>query len=324
VNILITSASRKVSLVREFQNAIRQEGGGKIIAADTSPFSAALYRADDHFLIPSSDNSRFIPTLLKLCEQEEIKMIIPTRDEELLPFARHRKEFKAVGTTVVVSSAEVIEKCQDKKAFNDFCRQHNFVVPDTYEQDEVPHNIEFPLFVKPRQGKGGKGVLIAYSIEELRVALSRMPDALIQTFIDAPEYTVDLFADFDGTVISIVPRERIYIFGGESFISRTSKNRKIIDESLRLANELKLIGHNTIQCFLHDGIIKFIEVNPRFGGGAHLGMAAGAPTPLFIIQSLKGKKLKPRIGDFKDNYVMLRYTEDLLLDGSKLSDKKFL
>jgi len=49
-----------------------------------------------------------------------------------------------------------------------------------------------------------------------------------------------------------------------------------------------------------------------------LGFAAGADTPLYLIQLVKGKKLRSRIGRFKDNLVMLRYTEDIFIDEKKL------
>jgi carbamoyl-phosphate synthase large subunit len=49
-----------------------------------------------------------------------------------------------------------------------------------------------------------------------------------------------------------------------------------------------------------------------------LGFAAGAPTPLFLIRSLTGKPTPPVIGQFKDDYWMLRYTEDLFLAATTL------
>ena len=39
MNVLITSASRKVWLVRAFQRAVEAEGGGLVIAVDASPYS---------------------------------------------------------------------------------------------------------------------------------------------------------------------------------------------------------------------------------------------------------------------------------------------
>jgi carbamoyl-phosphate synthase large subunit len=155
------------------------------------------------------------------------------------------------------------------------------------------------------------------------LALKQVPEAIIQEFIKAPEYTIDLFSDFSGKVISVIPRERIQTFGGESFVGKTVSSSVLFREAARLATKLGLIGHNTIQCFLENDAVKFIEVNPRFGGGAHLGFAAGAPTPLFLVKLLKGEILKPRIGKFKDNYLMLRYTEDMFFDLELLEYRVF-
>jgi len=112
----------------------------------------------------------------------------------------------------------------------------------------------------------------------------------------------------------------VKIFGGESFVSVTARNPVLIDESARLAEALNLVGHNTIQCFLDGGQVKFIEVNPRYGGGANLGFAAGVPTPDFLVRILKGELVEPCVGEFKDRYVMLRYSEDMFMDEASLTE----
>ena len=324
MNILISSASRKVSLIRAFQLAVAQEGGGKVIAVDVSPLAPALYLADEHYLVPPSRKPEFLAVMLRLCEQLNIKLLIPTRDEELPFFAEHKEKFADVGTFVMVPDPATVRICQDKKLFIKFCQENGFASPKSYGSVDLPIHVEFPLFIKPRRGKGGRQATRVNSREELELILKQMPEAIVQEFVQAPEYTIDLFADSSGRVISVVPRERIRIFGGESFVSKTSKNPALIREAVRLATELELIGHNTIQCFLDNDVVKFIEVNPRFGGAAHLGFAAGAPTPVFLVKLLKGQTLEPRIGGFRDNYVMLRYTEDLFVDSESLTDRVFL
>jgi carbamoyl-phosphate synthase large subunit len=324
MNILITSASRKVSLIRAFQQALAQEGGGKVIAIDTSPLAPALYFADEHFLVPPSTKPNFLVTILRLCEQFTIKLIVPTRDEELALFAEQKNKFANLGIVVMVPSFDTVKICQDKKLFIAFCQQNGFGIPASYADTNLPVDRQFPLFIKPRQGKGGRQTARVNSREELELTLKQVPDAVIQEFVRAAEYTVDLFADFSARVISAVPRERTYIFGGESFVSKTSQNPTLIQESIRLATKLQLVGHNTIQCFYQDGMVKFIEVNPRFGGAASLGFAAGAFTPVFLLKLLKGETVEPRIGEFKGDHIMLRYTEDLFLDASALTNKKLM
>ena len=57
VNILITSVSRKVWLVKAFKDALRGERvDGKVISADINPLSAGLYVSDKHYLVPPSSD----------------------------------------------------------------------------------------------------------------------------------------------------------------------------------------------------------------------------------------------------------------------------
>jgi len=322
MQVLITSASRKVSLVKAFQRALDEVVGGSVIAVDLSALSPALYIADENYLVPPTREPEFLDALVHLCKQRQIRLIIPTRDEELPFFAEHRERFAAIGVRVMVPDVETVAICQDKKRFIHFCLDNRFSVPKYYAPADLSSSLEFPLFVKPRKGKGGRNTMQVNSRDDLALALETVPDAIVQSFLLAPEYTIDLFADFAGQVISVVPRERVRIFGGESFVGKTVSNPQLIQEAVRLATELGLIGHNTIQCFLDNDVVKFIEVNPRFGGGANLGFAAGASTPLFLVKLLNGEKLAPMIGEFRDNYVMLRYTEDLFLDAASLTDRK--
>lgn len=311
MNVLITSASRKVVLIKAFQRALSEEGGGQVIAIDASPMSAALHFADKGYIVPPGSGESFLAAVQTLCQRHDIRLLIPTRDEELPFFAGARQMLQSIGVTVMVPDLDVVKICQDKRLFIEFCLEHGFSVPKTYAATEaIP---EFPLFVKERFGKGSKRIFLVKSRSDLDYLLQRLKEPIIQQYIQAPEYTVDLFADFSGEVLAVVPRERLTVFGGESFVGRTHKNWNIIHEAIRLAKALGLIGHNTIQCFWHDGKVKFIEVNPRYGGGANLGFAAGAFTPRVLVRLVLGREIRPAIGEFEDGYIMLRYTEDLFL-----------
>lgn len=319
MNILITSASRKVSLVQAFQRALA--GQGRVIAVDSSPYSPALYLADEHRLVPPSSDPHFVDHLVGLCQELEIRLLVPTRDEELVFFAENRSRFEAVGTKVHVSDPNAIRTCQDKWAFYTFCVKHGFGTPHTYDSADLPEYLAYPVFMKPRWGKGSAGAKRVDTAMELQTLLDRWPAMVIQEYLQAPEFTLDVFADFLGRVLSVVPRERLRVMAGESYVGCTRKEARLIEEGMRLVKALGLIGHNTVQCFLHKGEVKFIEVNPRYGGGANLGFAAGAPTPLYLVKLLNGEWLNPMIGDFRDNYVMLRYTNDLFLDEAALAKR---
>jgi len=320
VNILITSVSRKVWLVKAFKDALKQEEiNGKVISVDINPLSAGFYASDKHYLIPPSSDQNFMPVILEICKKEDVKLLIPTRDGELLLFAKNKKKFEKQGIYVVVSNLEVIEICNDKYKFHQFLMKNNIPSPKTYLPNQLDFSsIHYPLLVKSRYGSGSKGLFKVENAEELQFFVNYVPNPVIQEFINGKEYTVDLFSDFNGNVVTVVPRERVETFCGESYKGKTVKDTQIIEYAKNLAEKLGTIGHITIQCIKNDNGIKFIEVNPRFGGGAILGIKSGANTPLLLIRLILGKRIEPQIGEFKDNFIMLRYTKDLFILNAKL------
>jgi carbamoyl-phosphate synthase large subunit len=137
---------------------------------------------------------------------------------------------------------------------------------------------------------------------------------IIQEFVQGIEYTVDAFSDFDGNIVSVVPRERIDVVDGESYKSRTVHDKEIIENSRKLIEKLGTIGHVTIQCIKRGVGLKFVEVNPRFGGACALSIAAGVNTPLFLLYLIAGKGIDKKMTEFREGVVMLRYTDDIYIN----------
>ena len=108
MNILITSCSKKVLLVKSFKTYLNNMGG-LIYATDININSPALYFADDYFLCPRSDNPLFIDFLLNNCKKFNIKLLIPTSDRELKIFSVNKNKFNDIGVKVMICSTETVE-----------------------------------------------------------------------------------------------------------------------------------------------------------------------------------------------------------------------
>lgn len=307
-NVLIASAARKVALVRAFRTALDRCGGGQVIAADIDPLAAALFEADAARIVPRSDDPVFVDALLDICERDRIGLVVPTRDEELPVLARARDRFKEAGTLLLVSSPEAIETCQDKHLFMAAVREAGLQVPAVHTD---PETARLPAFVKPRRGKGGRGAHKVTTHSDLGAALSTLgQDAIIQEFVEAPEFTVDVFLDLDRRPISCVPRERIAIVAGESVVARTVRDPALAAATLHLCTVIGLVGHVTVQAFRTPDRVLFIEVNPRYGGAANLGFKAGARTPEYAVRLARGEHLASRLDDYEVGLIMLRYSAD--------------
>ena len=67
------------------------------------------------------------------------------------------------------------------------------------------------------------------------------------------------------------------------------------------------IGQITVQCFLCDnGEIKYIEINPRFGGGAPMSISAGADSCENLYRLLRGEKLEYS-ENYEDGVIIARF-----------------
>lgn len=316
-NILITSAGRRVSLVRSFQTELKKEfPTSKVYTAEANPqWSSACRISDGYFTIPRVDNDNYINSILGLCKQNEIKIVIPTIDTELLVLSSAKNLFTLNNIQIIVSDFDFISKCRDKRLTNLLFNELSINVPRAINKE----NPSFPLFIKPYDGSLSKDIFLIKHEEELTDSLLNNPKLMYMEYInpnDFDEFTIDAYYDKQSDLKCLVPRRRIEVRGGEISKGRTEK----LDFYEILKNRLNFIyganGCLTIQVFIGKvtGEIIGIEINPRFGGGFPLSYASGANYPGYIIQEY----IMNETIDFNDNWienrVMLRFDSEVILD----------
>ncbi|MHC4309341.1 MAG: ATP-grasp domain-containing protein [Planctomycetota bacterium] len=163
--------------------------------------------------------------------------------------------------------------------------------------------------MKPWDGYASRGNAVVNNRKELAFFARRIPNPICQEFITGTEHTCDVYVDFSMKVRCVVPRKRIEVRAGEVSKAQVVKHSDIMGQSARLVETLGAgPGVITLQLFLtRDNSVKFIEINPRFGGGVPLSLKSGANFPKWILQGLLGRKTNIRFDGFKDKLIMLRY-----------------
>ena len=312
MNVLVLSAAAKVLLVRSFQAAV-VEFGGRVIAADIAADHAALFAADTGVLLPRSDDPSFADRLERLVTAHRVRLIVPTRDGEIAVLSRLKSRFEAMGAIILAPSVETLATVQDKRRFVAFCAGNGFPVARMFEANQKPDR--FPVFARPATGAGGQGAGAIADAAAWSALGAARADFVIQEMIEAPEYTIDVLMDLRGRPIEAVTRRRLVVRNGEAVKSRVESQPKLRDASLALAETLGLVGHNVVQAFvLGNGDLRFIEVNPRFGGASNVSIAAGLDSPRRIVELLMGREgAARRERPIRIGLTMLRYSDDVLV-----------
>lgn len=324
VNVLLSSAGRRVALLNAFRAAL--EGlnlDGRLLAADVAMYSAASWAADERFRVPPCTDPGFVPAMLELCEREGVTLLVPTIDTELPAYAAHRADFAAVGTLVAVSSPATVDISADKR------RTHEFLVGQglpTVEQAEVEAVLAdrtdwpFPFIVKPVHGSASQGVVRVENEAQFAAATCK-GDVVVQTVAAGTEFTMDVFVDGAGVCHGVVPRERLEVRGGEVSKARTVRNESLVALAEGVTKTLPgPFGVLNLQAF-HDrdtGESRIIEINPRFGGGFPLAHRAGAPFTRWLLEHALGRAVDYELPEWRAGLVMLRYDEGIFLDETRL------
>lgn len=310
VNILITTIGRRGTLTKIFKKEVNKLGG-KLIVTDNSLLAPALYQGDKYYLTPRIDDDSYIDRILKICQKEDIKVIVPLLEKSFHIFDQARDLFAKNGIELLLSFSKIIDLCKDKYQLYQYFKKMGIPTPESYlpqQVNELKDISSFPLFIKPRSGQGSQNTFRINNYEELNFFVKYLDDIIIQEFLEGEEYTVDTLSDLEGNVLSAVPRKRIEVRAGEVSKAVTVRNEKLIDLSVKVIGSLNIIGPANLQAMiLPNDVIKVIEINPRFGGGVPLSYQGGVNYPLIIARMSRGEKIKPFIGEFQDGLAMLRY-----------------
>lgn len=291
MRILFTSVGRRVELIQAFKSAAERLGIDlSIYGADCSDTAPALLFCDHTVRAPLIKSGCYIEFLRQYCSENQIDALIPTIDTDLLLLAEHKMSFG--NTKVLVSDYDKVALCRDKRLTAVFFRSVGLHTPDCCDDSRM-YKGSYPAFIKPKDGSSSVNAYKISNEMELFEISNRVPEYIIQPFVNGREYTIDIFCNLDGNPIYVTPRERLAVRAGEVLKTRITQDDGIIEEMKRLCAAFRPVGQITVQLIqeAHTGVNYYIEINPRFGGGAPLSIKAGADSAEAVLRLLRGEAL---------------------------------
>ncbi|XKE44007.1 ATP-grasp domain-containing protein [Halomonas organivorans] len=317
MNILLTSVGRRSYLVEYFRRAL--DGRGSVIAVNSDPMTTGMQVADKAFQVPQVDEPAYIDTLLRICQDHEVKLVLSLFDIDLPYLARARNRFSRIGVDVVVSDPWVIDIGNDKWKTCCFLSQHGINVPRSYINlgkalKDLDTNVaKYPMVIKPRWGMGSLSIFTADNHEELlffyeyckkQIDKTYMKKAcckksrsriLIQEHVTGEEYGVDILNSLSGKHLTTVVKKKLAMRSGETDIAEVVSSVALHDLSETISQLLKHRGNLDIDVMKDDnGNFYILEMNPRFGGGYPFSHLAGARFPDALLDMMNGES--PQVG----------------------------
>ena len=306
--VLLTGVGKRYDIVSSFaQHAT-------VVAADPNPLAPAQYAAHHRFSVPRIEDPEYVPTLRGLCEEYGVGAVVPLTDLDLEVLARARA---AGELPAFVPDPEIARATFDKYETHLLLSRLGLPSPPTVlPGDPVVH---FPVMVKPRWGSGARSIHRADDAREAQFFAGYIREpAMLQWFMDGPEFSIDVLCDLRGRCLNAIPRTMIESRGGESIKGMVIADPELVSLGQRVAEALGVRGPATIQAFRDREIgLGITDVNTRFGGAFPAPMYAALPGrtyPELIVRMARGEVVEPHVGEFRAGITFTRYYWQLELD----------
>jgi carbamoyl-phosphate synthase large subunit len=239
--------------------------------------------------IPMAGDPDFMAEMRATCARLEIDVLVPGVDEELAQLAAVRRA--AGWPAILLPQPDFVASMLDKLTSMRVMEAAGLSVPHTVPANEAGAGVRWPCIVKPRSGRGSRGVMTLESVAQLApyLALHRIDasQAVAQELLEGQEYTVFAFADEEAQLRAVVP-VKVLRKRGITIRARTEREPRIVEFVERFQHALRPVGPYNLQCMLRaDGSVRPFEVNPRVSTTFCLALAAGAD-PLRLAAGARG------------------------------------
>ena len=328
MNILLSSAGRRVGILEALRRGLAAEGiGGRVIASDAGTSAPAAHLADGFERVPRCTEPGFLEAVQAIVRREGIGLIVPTIDTELGVFAAARSWFLEMGVTIAISSPETTAIAADKRRTNAWLGAEGLraVGQRTLEAAlDGDRPAGPPWIVKPARGSASAGVQSVGSVEGLEPLRELGEGWIVEERARGAEHTIHVYVDRRGRCLTAVPCKRLEVRAGEVSKGLTVRHEGMIEAARRIAEGLPgARGPLNVQGFLDDeDVFRLTEINARFGGGYPLVDRAGAPFAQWLIAEAAGRTVEPPFDGWEDDLAMLRYDDAAFVSGSRLRERE--
>ena len=284
LNVLLSSSNNKIPLLQELKSAVQRiDANGVVTAGDANARVISKYFAHHFWHMPKTTDEN-TDDIIRALKQKKITHVIPSRDGELIFWAKLKPLLASQGIAVIVANSDVVALCLDKLAFGTLPYPNIIKTSDTIDTIASERYV-----VKERMGSASTNIGLNLDYNQAIQHAKTLATPIYQPFYDGVEISVDAWLSNTHKVKAICCRERVLVKNGESQITQSLPKFAAESHFIKLLESLKLEGPVVLQAIIPaDNEPLIIECNSRFGGASTLGIKAGVDSLYWSLQESIG------------------------------------
>lgn len=282
----------------------------RLITADASEFASGLHRDGvTGYTIPRIDAAEdaYVSELLDIIDQENVDILIPGTERDVLSIGRHFEAFKQE-VTLLMPAFDKLTVASDGLDSVRLAASAGVTVPATYETPDEARadDASLPLFVKPRQVEGGRGARSIETWDELDYFFGQLQEKygppVIQEHIPGGTgsmHVVGLLYDREGrqtTSFTCRSRRTNFSWGGGGVVGEPVNRPDLVELATDVVEELGgWVGPINMEFKIDSRTSEptFIEINPRLWGYTHIAAINDVNFPARLVDLCLGRSVEP-------------------------------
>ncbi|MBM3132189.1 MAG: hypothetical protein FJZ95_04050 [Chloroflexi bacterium] len=347
LTVMVTSAGSKVApmLVQCLKTC--EEPLIRVVGVDASRKGAGSFFCDAFHSVPYGTNERYANETLQIAVEENVNVVIPGSDEEVLALSQASAEFRRHGIVVACSSGETTEMALDKLTVLSFLKAKGIATAafrgprSLMELERDLHELRYPgqpVVFKPRRSRGRRGFwvvsreaerasLLMDNLRNYRINADDLlhmlanaepfPEVMLMEYLPGADFNVDLLAK-DGECLSIIPNERIEPEAGPVEVGLIREDRLVSEMARQVAAAFRFDYLVNVEMAYPEDVKRgplVYEINPRVSAPIAAYAAAGVNLLLMAVLLAAGCDV-PRNQEVRETQ-MIRYSSDLYVQGDR-------
>jgi len=273
--------------------------GHRVVGCDIYPqaWNATSCEVDAFFqVVLATDRDAYLAQMEAAVAREHVDFLIPLTDVEVDVLCAEKARFARLGCTVCTPDEPAARLCRSKLDMAESLQAAGVcqTIPTASPYGREPKDDEFPLMLKPVNGRSSQGQMVVRTMEEYHAALSRRKDYIAQPFLEGDIFTIDVARDLYGNTQCLARKELLRTVNGLGTTVHILPGHPLEAICAAIAAHAGIVGVVNMEFIGNENGYFFLEVNPRFSGGVGFSMAAGVDFAALEIACHEGECIGPR------------------------------